>query len=153
YGRPYGVDTIGAVSSGTGPMAAPPAFRAPIYYNTNFDNLLTTQGFYGAQNVNGGSPDLLIPSTYNWSFGVQQGLRFGMILDVAYVGNVAHHGFGTANDANAVPPYTTWTPDGGANKLFLDPTSANNGTGAFYATNLIRAMTKYMGYGTINTFT
>src|SRR5439155_3014249 len=148
-----GVDTIGATSSGTGPMAAPPAFRAPIYFNTTFTNLLGAQGFYGAQNVNGGSQDYKNPTTYNWSFGIQRDFRRGLILDVAYVGNVSHHGFGAANDANAVPPYTTWTPDGGSNPAYLDPTSAKNGTGAFYATNLIRAMTKYMGYGTISTFT
>lgn len=153
YGRAYAVDTIGAVSSGIGPMAAPPAFRSPIYYNTTFTALQQTEGFFGAQNVNGGGPDFKSPSTYNWSIGIQQALKRGIILDIAYVGNVSHHGFGAANDANAVPPYTTWTPDGGPNKRFLDPTSANNGTGAFYSTNLIRAMTRYMGYGTISTFT
>ena len=153
YGRAYGVDTIGATGSGVGPMAAPPAFRAPIYYNTTFATLLNTQGYYGAQNVNGGSQDFKNPTTYNWSFGIQQDIRHGMILDVSYVGNVSHHGFGTANDANAVPPLTTWTPDGGANKKYLDPTSASNGTGAFYATNLIRAQTKYQGYGSISTYT
>lgn len=153
YGRAYGVDTIGATSAGVGPLAAPPAFRAPIYYNTTFSNLLTAQGFYAPQNVNGGSPDYKNPTTYNWSFGVQQDLRHGMILDAAYVGNVSHHGFGTANDANAVPPLTTWTPGGGPVKKYLDPTSANGGTGAFYATNLIRAMTGYEGYGSISTYT
>ncbi len=152
YGRAFGVDTIGATSAGVGPMAAPPAFRSPIYYNTTFANLLNTQGFFGAQNVNGGSPDYKNPTTYNWSFGIQQDLRHGMLLDVAYVGNVAHHGFGAANDANAVRPLTTWTPQGGANRQYLDPTSAN-GTGAFYATNLIRAMTGYQGYGSIATYT
>jgi hypothetical protein len=153
YGRAYGVDTIGATSAGVGPMAAPPAFRSPIYYNTTFTNLLATQGFYGSQNVNGGSQDYKNPTTYNWSFGIQQGLKYGIILDVSYVANVAHHGFGTANDANAVPPLTTWTPAGGQVKAYLDPTSASNGTGAFYATNLIRAMTKYVGYGSIATYT
>ena len=153
YGRAYGVDTIGATSAGVGPMAAPPAFRAPIYYNTTFANLLNTQGYYGSQNVNGGSQDFKNPTTYNWSFGIQQDIRHGMILDIAYVGNTSHHGFGTANDANAVPPLTTWTPEGGSNKAYLDPTSASNGTGAFYAANLIRAATKYQGYGSIATYT
>ncbi len=153
YGRAYGVDTIGATASGVGPMAAPPAFRAPIYYNTTFDNLLTTQGFYGAQNVTGGSQDYKNPTTYNWSFGIQQDLRKGVILDVSYVANVFHHGFGTANDANSVPPLTTWTPQGGPNKTYLDPTSANNGTGAFYGVNLIRGLQKYEGYGSISTYT
>jgi hypothetical protein len=68
------------------------------------------------------------------------------------VGSVSHHGFGTANDANAVAPLTDWTPQGGAVKAYLDPTSAN-GTGAFYATNLIRAITGYQGYGSIATYT
>ena len=153
YGRAYGVDTIGATSAGVGPMAAPPAFRAPIYYNTNFNNLLSTQGFYGSQNVVGGSQDYKNPTTYNWSFGIQQDMRKGVILDVSYVGNVAHHGFGSANDANAVAPYTTWTPDGGVNKQYLDPTSANNGAAAFYSANLIRSLNKYTGYGSISTYT
>ncbi len=153
YGRAYGVDTIGAVSSGIGPMAAPPAFRSPINYSTTFNDLFSTQGFYGTQNVTGGSQDYKNPTTYNWSFGLQQDLRKGVILDISYVGNVFHHGFGTLNDANAVAPYTTWTPDGGANKAYLDPTSASNGTGAFYATNLIRGTNKYMGYGSISTYT
>ncbi len=153
YGRAFGVTQVSALSSGVGPLAAPPAFRSPIYYNTNFSNLLATQGYYGSQNVVGGPQDLSNPSTYNWSFGIQQDIRHGMILDLSYVGNVSHHGFGTANDANAVAPYTTWTPDGGAVKKYLDPTSASNGTAAFYATNLIRGMTGYQGWGSISTFT
>ena len=64
---------------------------------------------------------------------------------------------GTVHDANAVPPLTTWTPDGGPdgtrNPAYLDPTSANGGTGAFYAANLIRGMTRYHGYSAISSFT
>ena len=157
YGRPYGVDTIGATGSGIGPMAAPPAFRAPIYYNTTFSNLLNTQGFFGAQSVNGGSQDYKNPSSYQWSFGIQQDIGHSIILDAAYVANVAHNGFGTVNDANAVAPLTIWTPAGGPDGTkiakYLDPTSASGGTGAFYATNLIRALTGYQGYSAISTFT
>jgi len=50
---PYGVDTIGASNSGTGPMAARAAFQSPIFYNTTFANLLNSQAFLGPQNVNG----------------------------------------------------------------------------------------------------
>ena len=155
--RPYGVDTIGATGSGIGPMAAPPAFRAPIYYNTSFPNLLNTQGFFGAQSVTGGSQDYKNPTSYQWSFGIQQDISHGTILDVAYVGNVAHHGFGTVNDANAVAPLTDWTPAGGRNGTpnpsYLDPTSSGGGTGAFYAANLIRGLAGYQGYATISTYT
>ncbi len=161
YDRAFGVDTIGATGSGTGPMAAPPYFRAPIYYNTTFNNLLATQGLLVPQNVNGGSPDYQPPSVYNWSFGVQQDLGRQMILDVGYVGNVHHHGFGTATDGNAVAPYTDWKPTVGAGTTtsgqvlrFLDPTSTNGGTGAFYSANLIRALAgSFPGYGAISEFT
>ncbi len=84
-----------------------------------------------------------------------------MILDVAYVGNVAHRlansgtlgGNAFAVDVNAVPPLTTWTPTGGPNPKYLDPTSSGGGTGAFYSTNLIRALTGYAGFGSIYSFT
>ncbi len=74
----------------------------------------------------------------------QQDIGKGYVVDVAYVGNVAHHQFNQgAIDLNAVPPLTTWTPTAnngqpGPVARFLDPTSAN-GNSAFYSTNLIRA--------------
>jgi len=70
---------------------------------------------------------------------VQRDLGHGMILDASYVGNVAHHGFGSAYDANAIGPLTTWSPTPTQPK-YLDPTSGGGGTGAFYATNLIKAL-------------
>ncbi|MBO0862593.1 MAG: hypothetical protein J2P21_29655, partial [Chloracidobacterium sp.] len=152
YGRAFGVATISAVAVGTGPMTAPPFFQAPVFLNTTIDNLRNTQATLTPFNVNGGSPDYIPPDTYSWSFGIQQDLGRGLILDVAYVGNVAHHQFSSTNqDINAVPPYTTWTPTGGANPAYLDPTSS--GGKGFYSTNLIRAMTGYEGYGSINVFT
>jgi hypothetical protein len=46
------------------------------------------------------------------------------------------------------------TPTGGANKRFLDPTSGNGGTAAFYSTNLIRALAgSYPGWGAIQAYT
>ncbi len=153
FGRPYGADTIAAVNAGNGPMAAPPAFQSPIFFNTTFGNLLNTQGFVSPQNVNGGSQDLKNQSTYDWHLGVQQDIGKATILDVAYVGNVSHHQFGTAHDFNQVAPYTTWTPAGGPVKAYLDPTSANGGTGALYAANLIRSLSGGYNYGTISTWT
>jgi carboxypeptidase family protein len=150
YGRAFGVDTIGATGAGTGPMTAPPDYQAPIYLNTTIANLSSERAVLTPFNVNGGSQDYRPPVTYSWSFGIQQDLGRGLILDVAYVGNAARNQFSSTNhDINAVPPYTTWTPDGGANPAYLDPT----GSGGFYSTNLIRAMTGYQGYGSINVFT
>ena len=157
YDRPYGVDVIGASGTGLGPMAAPPNFLAPTFYNTTFSEMQTAQAWYGTQNVVSGSQDYPNPTVYNWSFGLQQNVGHGIILDAAYVGNTWLHGFGNAMDANAIPPLTTWTPAGGvrgtANPAYLDPTSTGGGTGAFYATDLIRSLLKYQGYSTISTWT
>lgn len=73
-----------------------------------------------------------------------------MILDVAYVGNSYHHGYNyNWEDLNAVRPFTTWTPQGGTNKTFVDPTSSS---GALYSTNLIRSMTGLKGVGQVPVF-
>ena len=153
FGRPYGADTIAAGGPGTGPIAAPPAFQSPVFYNTSFANLLNTQGFVSPQNVFGGSRDLKNPVTYGWSFGVQRDLGKGIVLDAAYAANVAHHQFGSANDFNGVAPYTDWTPSGGSVKKYLDPTSGSGGTAAFYSANLIRSLSGGYNYGSISTWT
>ena len=46
-------------------------------------------------------------------------------------------------------PFTTWTPQGGTNPRFVDPTSSS---GALYSTNLIRSMVGYKGIGQIPLF-
>jgi hypothetical protein len=177
YGRPWNVDMIGAVTAGNGPLAAPPNLLTPLIFNSTFSGLAGAQAVFTPQNVLSGSQDFKPPVVYNWSVGIQRDLGHGMILEVAYVGNVAHRiansntlGAGTtaggavnssggstastsnafAYDANAVAPLTTWTPTGGANPKYLDPTSTSGG---FYSANLIRAMTGYAGYGTIYDYT
>ena len=45
---------------------------------------------------------------------------------------------------NGVAPLTDWTPSGGINSAYLDPTSGGK---AFYTANLLRP---YVGYGAIN---
>jgi hypothetical protein len=142
YDRAFGVDTNGATSAGVGPIPAPPAFQAPVYYNTTFTQLLNAQGFLGPATVFAG-PSYQNPATYNWSLGIQRDLGKGLILDVAYVGNVVHHKF-VQVDGNGVAPYTDWTPTGGANPAYIDPTSGGK---AFYTANLLRP---YVGYGAIN---
>ncbi len=168
HGRFAGVDTIGASGVGTGPIAAPPTFQAPIILNQTVGGLGSAPRVFTPQNVNGGSLSYDPPSTYDWSLEVQQDLGKGTILAVSYIGNVAHHqwnqtstqsfapgqpSIATGDDFNAVAPLTTWTPTGGANPKYLDPTSGNGGTASFYSTNLIRALSGgYQGWGAIETF-
>lgn len=177
YGRPWNVDMIGAVTAGTGPLAALPNLLTPLILNSTISNLAGATPVYTPQNVMTAPPDFKPPVTYNWSFGVQRDLGRGMILDVAYVGNVAHRIANSNNltqttpspralnafatDVNAIPPLTLWTPTGCAtaatvgcpNPKYLDPTSSNGGTGAFYSTNILRSMTGYSGYGGIYDYT
>lgn len=177
YGRPWNVDMIGAVTAGTGLMAAPPNLLTPLILNSSFSGLASGQAIFTPQNILTGPQDFKPPSVYNWSLGVQQDIGRGMIVEVAYVGNVAHRianqntlqGNQTATsitnafayDVNAVAPLTTWTPSGCAtpvsggcpNSRFYDPSSSGGGTGAFYGTNLIRAMQGYAGWGAIYSYT
>jgi len=161
YGRAFGVDNIGANGPGTGPIAAPPNFVAPLFLYSTITNLQGAQPYFTPQNVYGGPQDYPPPATYDWSIGIQRDLGHRLILDVAYVANVAHHQGGTANDFNAVRPFTTLTPTGCAapvnlgcpNPAYYDPTSSNGGTGGFYSTNLIRALSGGYRLGSITTFT
>ena len=58
------------------------------------------------------------------------------------MGNAAHNRW-LNYDVNGVAPLTDWTPTGGANPAYLDPSRAG---AAFYTANLLRP---YSGYGTI----
>jgi hypothetical protein len=143
YDRAFSVGYQSAISVGVGPLMAPPTFQAPTYYNTNFSQLTSAQGFLTPQNVFTGTK-YKTPATYTWSLGVQRNMGRGFIVDIAYVGNSVHNRFAQV-DVNGVRPFTTWTPSGGRNSAYVDPT-VTSAAGAFYNANLIRP---YAGYGTI----
>ncbi len=159
-GRNWNVDWIGALSAGQGPMMVPPNFLSPTILYTSFAGLAGSQAYFTPQNAIGGSPDDIPQSTYNWSFGVQRDVGWGIIADVSYVGNALRHGYGQTYDFNAVPPLTTWKPSGCDNPIrggcpnpqFIDPTTNPTNPG-FYSTNLIRALAGYAGIGNIYLFT
>jgi hypothetical protein len=160
YGRAFGVDTLGATGVGIGPLATPPHFLAPIVLNTTISGLSDAPLVFTPQTTVGGPLSYAPPQTLDWTFGIQHDLGGGFVLDVAYVGNVGHHQFNQgAIDLNAVQPLTDWTPTAnngqpGPVAKYLDPTSANGGTGGFYSTNLIRALASpYPGWGGIQMYT
>src|SRR4051794_36284029 len=112
YDRAATVDYIGALGVGRGPLAAPPQFLAPIVLNSTFTALAGSTALLTPQDIQGGSRDHLLPTTYNWSIGIQREIPLGMVLDVAYVGNTYKHGFNSAPNGvelNPVAPFTTWT--------------------------------------------
>ena len=158
-GRSFTVDTIGATGAGVGPIAAPPNFVAPLILNTSISSLVGSTAVYTPQATTGGSLNLKPPATYNWSFGIQQDLGKGFVLDVSYIGNVAHNQFNQGRiDFNAVKPYTDWSPTAnngapGPVTKYLDPTSGSGGTAGFYSTNLIRALSGGYNWGAIQGYT
>jgi hypothetical protein len=160
YGRAFGVDTLGATGVGIGPIATPPHFLAPIVLNSTIANLAGSQLVFTPQTTVGGPLAYPPPRTLDFSFGVQHDLGKGFVMDIAFVGNIAHHQWNQGNiDLNAVAPLTDWTPTAnngspGPVTRFLDPTSSNGGTGGFYNTNLLRALGgAYPGWGGIQMYT
>jgi hypothetical protein len=160
YGRAFGVDTNGATGAGIGPLATPPHFLAPIVLEQNISSLSSSSLVFTPQTTVGGPLSYPPPSTYSWSFGVQQDLGKGFVMDVSYVANVAHHQFnqGLIN-LNGIAPLTDWTPTAnngspGPVAKYLDPTSGSGGTGGFYSTNLLYALAgAYPGWGGIQMYT
>ncbi|MFN7923432.1 MAG: carboxypeptidase regulatory-like domain-containing protein [Bryobacteraceae bacterium] len=152
YDRAATVDYIGALGVGRGPLAAPPNFLAPTILNSSFSALAGSTALLTPQDIQGGAETHLAPTTYNWSFGIQREIPWGMVFDIAYVANTYKHGFNSAPNGlelNAVPPFTTWTPQGGTTQRFIDPTSSS---GALYSTNLIRSQIGFKGIGQIPLF-
>lgn len=58
------------------------------------------------------------PVVYNWSFGIQQNVGWGTVLDVAYVGSVARHLL-QRRSLNAIPYGRRFLPSS------IDPTTGN----------------------------
>ena len=104
-----------------------PKLLAPIALYTSFTDIAGAQGFFAPQTVLGGSEDEKPITTFNWSFGVQQDIGHGMIVDASYVGNNVRNYYGQAIDLNAVPLYTTWNPTDALIAKYKDPISLLSG--------------------------
>ena len=139
------------------PTSLPPSCSKPRYPAWKASPLV-----YTPLTTVGGPLSYPPPSTYNFSFGIQHDLGKGFDMDVAFLGNVAHHQFNQGTGAtylNNIAPLTDWTPTAnngqpGPVARYLDPTSANGGTGGFYSANLIRALaTPYPGWGPVQLYT
>jgi hypothetical protein len=67
---------------------APPLTVTRQAFNTTIADLLSSPFRISPANVTSIQRDFRPPTVYNWSFGIQQNLGYGTVLDVAYVGNV-----------------------------------------------------------------
>ncbi len=103
---------------------------------TTIQSLLSTPLSDSPAGVSGQENSKNVPSTYNWSFGIQQDIGFGTVFDIAYVGSVARHLLHTRN-LNATPYGTNFLPSS------ADTTSP----GRPLPVNFLRP---YRGYGDIS---
>lgn len=113
----------------------PPLVNTSTANYTTIQNLLATPLSASPANVSGQESSTNLPTVYNWSFGVQQDVGFGTVVDVAYVGSAGRHLIHSRN-LNATPY--------GTNML---PSSADSTTGRPLPVNFLRP---YRGYGDIS---
>jgi hypothetical protein len=73
-------------------VVEPPLVNTPTANYTTIASLLSTPLSLSPNSVFGIQQDFKPPAVYNWSFGVQQSIGFGAVLDVSYVGDVSRHG-------------------------------------------------------------
>lgn len=87
--------TFGA--SGDGRLSNLPAIGAP----TGDPNAATQPAPFGTNNITTVDPNLKLPTTQMWSFGIQREIAHNTVFSVDYTGRRAYHLFG-AYDANQV---------------------------------------------------
>ena len=117
-------------------VTSPPLVDSPTAHYTTISSLLSTPLSLSPNNVFGMDGNWKPLAVYNWSFGIQQDIGFGTVLDVAYVGNVERHGM-QIRDLNATQYGTDFLPSS------IDPTLPGN---LPLPENFLRP---YVGYGSI----
>ncbi len=118
-------------------VQSPPLVRTATANYTTLASLVSTPVSLAPTSVPSIQRDIKPPTVYNWSFGIQQNIGWGTMLDVAYVGNTQKHLVNTRN-LNAVPYGANFLP---AN---IDPTVSGNRP---LQSNFLRP---YRGYADIN---
>jgi hypothetical protein len=117
-------------------VQSPPLVTTASANYTTISNVLSTPLSLSPTSVTAVQRDFQPPAVYNWSFGIQQDIGFGTLLDVAYSGNTQKHLLDTRN-LNPVPYGTNFLPSS------QDPTAP----GKPLNSNLLRP---YTGYTDIN---
>jgi hypothetical protein len=78
-------------------VQSPPLVVTASANYTTINNLLATPLSLSPTSVTAVQRDFSPPAVYNWSFGIQQNIGFGTILDIAYAGNTEKHLLNTRN--------------------------------------------------------
>jgi len=134
YDRYQGNEIFGLIGN-------PPASFQPSL-NFGFVNSINpTNALLGPSNLNALDPNGPVPTTSNYSFGIQSKLPYSFVLDTSYVGSKSWHLIDKRN-LNAIPYGRLFQPQ------YADPTQPQTGVPGSNAlpVNLVRP---YPGYGDI----
>jgi hypothetical protein len=90
---------------------APPIVESPSLFYSTIDGLQSARGtFFPTNEVFSMYRSFdNVPTVYKWSFGIQQSLGFGTVIDAAYVGNTARH-LRQSRQLNTLAPGTRFLP-------------------------------------------
>lgn len=114
----------------------PPAVYSPLAYYGTISTLLQSAGILSPSNTSSFNVNNLVPSTYNYSLGVEQDLGHSLLLDVSYVG-VLGRDLQQSTNINTLPYGARFLPQN------QDPTNP----GKPLPDNFFRP---YPGYGNIS---
>ncbi|NOT60251.1 MAG: TonB-dependent receptor, partial [Acidobacteria bacterium] len=102
----------------------PPLVIQPIANYTTINNLAATPLSLSPAGVQFLNRDFRPPAVYNYSFGIQQNIGFGTMIDVAYVGNVQRHLLISRN-LNATPYGANFNPANRDTTVATGPLQSN----------------------------
>jgi hypothetical protein len=102
----------------SGIQYTPPIQSNPVINYTTVQTFIGQVGYVSPSSISGYAPDRHVQMTMNYSFGFQQDIGFGSVLDVAYVGALGRHLLQRAN-LNSTPLGANYQPQN------LDSTNAN----------------------------
>jgi hypothetical protein len=135
----FGINKRALESSGDyiNPAALnPPIIFQPQVFYGSMNTFLAASGVLFPSGVNAWQKDDLVPSVYNWSFGIQQNIGLETMLDVAYVGNTGRHLLQVVN-LNTLPYGSRFLPQN------ADPTNPSRALPDDF-------FRPYPGYGSIS---
>ncbi len=119
----------------SGIQYTPPIQSNPVINYTTVQTFIEQAGKVSPSNIQGYDPQRRIQLTMNFSFGIQQDIGFGSVLDVAYVGALGRHLLERVN-LNSIPFGADYQTKN------LDPTNGNKVLPSQY-------LRPYLGYGDI----
>ena len=105
-------------------VQSPPLVVTASANYTTINNLIATPLSLSPTSVTAVQRDFSPPAVYNYSFGIQQNVGYGVILDIAYAGNQQRHLLDTRN-LNATPYGTNFLPSSKDTTTASSPLNSN----------------------------